>query len=169
LQPGDIITAVETQKVTSALAFYRAILDLGAGDQTEFSVHRGDEDFTVTLTLADASNHRKTDGIRAWELFGLELKPIPAAEFRRRFNTQYRGGLLVSAVRAHSPAADTGIRRGDVLVGMHIWETVKSEDVAYIINHADFSSLLPIKFFLLRGRETLYGFLPVATTKTAQR
>jgi serine protease Do len=170
LRSGDMITAVETQQVARALDFYRAVLDLDPGDETELSVRRGDEDFTVTLTLADGSNRRKPEVIRTWELFGLELKAIPSSEFRRRFNTQYRGGLAVSAVRTHSPAADTGIRRGDVLVGMHIWETIKPEDIAYIINHRDFSSLLPIKFFLLRGQETLYGFLPVTTTaKTAQR
>ncbi|MEN6498408.1 MAG: serine protease, partial [Thermoguttaceae bacterium] len=62
-----------------------------------------------------------------------------------------------------------GIRQGDVLVGMHIWETISLENVSYIINRPDFASLTPIKFFILRGSETLYGYLPVAVTKTAQR
>ena len=51
----------------------------------------------------------------------------------------------------------------------YLFVPVKPEDIAYIINHPKLASLTPVKFFLLRGRETLYGFLPVAATHTAQR
>ena len=105
----------------------------------------------------------------AWQLLGLELKPIPSEEFRQTFETRYRGGLTVTAVRAQSPAAVQGIRPGDVLVGMHIWETISLENVAYILNRPDFASLNPVKFFILRGNETLYGYLPVAMRETSQQ
>jgi len=98
----------------------------------------------------------------SWELLGLELKPIPTAEFQKMFQTRYRGGLSVAAVRPQSSAASQGIRRGDVLVGMHIWETISMENVAYILNRPDFAALNPVKFFILRGSDTLYGYLPVA-------
>ena len=57
---------------------------------------------------------------------------------------------------------------GDVLVGMHIWETVSLENVAYILKRPDFASLSPVKFFILRGDETLYGYLPVAAKTVRQ-
>ena len=93
-------------------------------------------------------------------MLGVELKPIAPDEFRKNHQTRYRGGLSVTAVRPNSPAASQGIVPGDVLVGMHIWETVTLENVAYILKRPDFASLSPVKFFILRGDETLYGYLP---------
>ncbi len=69
---------------------------------------------------------------------------------------------MVVDVRPNSPAAEQGIRSGDVLVGMHIWETVSLDNVAYILKRPDFNSIAPVKFFILRGNETLYGFMPVS-------
>jgi serine protease Do len=64
-------------------------------------------------------------------------------------------------VRQNSPAAEQGIRAGDVLVGMHVWETVSLDNVAYILKRPDFNSITPVKFYILRGNETLYGFMSV--------
>jgi serine protease Do len=169
IRAGDVITAVDARQVNGPLDFYRAVLDVADGEKVRVAVRRGEEEFDLTLTMAKASDERNVKSLPAWDLFGLELKPLAATEFRRRFNTRYRGGLAVTAVRSNSPAKETGIQAGDVLVGMHIWETVKTDDVTYIINHPDFESLLPLKFFVLRGRETLYGYLPVGHTRTAQR
>ena len=68
-----------------------------------------------------------------------------------------------------SPAAKQGIVIGDILVGMHIWETATLDNVSYILKRPDFAALNPVKFFILRGNETLYGYLPVVPAKTAQR
>lgn len=73
---------------------------------------------------------------------------------------------MVTAVRADSPAAKQGIRRGDILVGMHVWETVSTENVAYILNRPDFASIEPLKFYILRGNETLYGHLQVSMQRS---
>ena len=42
---------------------------------------------------------------------------------------------------------------------MHIWETTTLDNVAYILKRPDFADLNPVKFFILRGDETLYGYL----------
>ena len=52
---------------------------------------------------------------------------------------------------------------------MHIWETVSLDNVAYILKRPDFADLNPVKFFILRGDETLYGYLPLPNLRTAQR
>jgi len=36
------------------------------------------------------------------------------------------------------------------------------DNVEYIIHRPDFASFLPLKFFLLRGNETYYGYFSVA-------
>lgn len=161
VQEGDVITAVDDLKVERSLEFYRALLDHKPGDQVEISIVRGDQQVTAEVVLAQAPATARAADNRVWDLLGLELKPIPAEEFSRRYKTRYRGGLYVADVRPGSPASDQGIHQGDVLVGMHIWETVSLENVNYIINRPDFASLNPVKFFILRGSETLYGYLPV--------
>ena len=69
-------------------------------------------------------------------------------------------------MRPGSPAAAQGIRPGDVLVGMHIWETVSLDNVNYILKRPDFTSLNPVKFFILRGNDTLYGYMAVSMKPT---
>jgi hypothetical protein len=36
------------------------------------------------------------------------------------------------------------------------------------LNHADFESFQPLKFFILRGDETLYGYMQVKREPTVQ-
>jgi serine protease Do len=79
-----------------------------------------------------------------------------------RLGTRYRGGLTVLDVRAGSPAAQQGIRRGDVLVGMHVWETVSLENIAYILDREDLSKLDSVVFYIVRGSDTLFGHLRLA-------
>ncbi len=49
---------------------------------------------------------------------------------------------------------------------MHIWETISPDNVSYILNRPDFADLDPIKFYILRGNETLYGHMQVSMQST---
>src|SRR5262249_8259299 len=71
--------------------------------------------------------HAKTD--QAWAKLGLRLTPIPTIKFKELKNKfdrldSYRGALRVAEVRPGSPAAKEHLQPGDLLVGLHIWETV---------------------------------------------
>ncbi len=168
LRAGDLIEAVDDDDIECGLDFQRALLERTAGEEIRLSVRRNGEPIIMRLTLARTGAAAKSSSEPAWDLFGLQLKPIPSNEFRQRHQTRYRGGLVVTSVRTGGPAAKRGIRPGDVLVGMHKWETITIENVNYILNRPDFKSLHPLKFFVLRGNETLYGYLPVAA-KTVHR
>jgi serine protease Do len=113
------------------------------------------------LTVAAAPTPTLTSEEQIWSFFGLRLESMPGEAFQQ-LQTRYRGGLRVAAVRPGSPADAEGIRRGDVLVGMHIWETVTLDNVRYILNRPDFAQLRPLKFYIVRGQETLYGHLQVS-------
>jgi len=175
LIPGDVITRIDSIDIQRPLDFQRAMLDREPGQRIELSVRRAGQLKTLELALGEASVQTVSVAAKpvadqpAWDVLGVELKPISSEEFRRNHQTRYRGGLRVAAVRPDSPAAVQGIVPGDVLVGMHIWETVTLDNVAYILRRPDFQTLSPVKFFILRGDETLYGFLSLTPAKTAKR
>ena len=73
--------------------------------------------------------------------------------------------MTITEVRPDSSAARQHLRSGDVLVGMHIWETVSIENVNYILTRPDLSEIDPVKFYIVRGKDTFFGHFDVAMKK----
>jgi serine protease Do len=46
---------------------------------------------------------------------------------------------------------------------MHIWETVSLENIAYILERDDLNKLDSIVFYIIRGADTLYGHMRLAS------
>jgi serine protease Do len=155
LQAGDEICEVGQMPVTRPLDLERALLNRSSSEKIAVSVLRGGEQQTFELELANCS--------KAWDVLGLELTEEPKNTFQQR-SSRYRGGMRVVEVRASSPAADEGIRPGDVLVGMHGWETASAQDIDYIVTRPNLAEIGSMKFYVLRGKTMLYGHLDLAST-----
>lgn len=169
VQPGDVITSIGGRKIERGLDVELAFLGKPQSEELAIEVQRGGSSQSLALALAPYTKQTVGKPVvadRVWETLGLRLAAIDDAEFRS-LNSRYRGGLRVTAVRADSPAAAQGIRRNDVLVGMHVWETISLENVAYILDREDLAKLDPIVFYIVRGTDTLYGHLRVASRETA--
>ena len=161
LRAGDVITAVEDLPVARPFDFERALLERRSGEEVMLSVRREGKQLEMPLVLAKQPRLPDRNDDPIWQVLGVRLQPI-APETFRRYRTKYRGGLLVREVRPGGAAARHNIRRGDVLLGMHVWETVSLANVSYIINRADIDKFDRIKFYILRDNETLYGHLQVS-------
>jgi len=159
---GDVIEEVAGIPIERALDLERSLLGRNPKENIKVKVIRNKKPLTLQLALSQRSSKREPGTHeRAWQLLGMRLIKVSASKVRQT-NPRYRGGLKVVSVRPSSHAARQGIRQGDVLVGMHIWETISLENVSYIINRKDLKELQPLKFYVLRDDETLYGHLPVS-------
>lgn len=173
LKPGDVIVNVAGVESRRRLDFERALI--GRGNQaTTIEVRRGGEHLVLDLSLSKPSGYQLASSTRretprpsasrgdtrAWDLLGVALEPEPLETFT---GSKYQGGLRVVDVRAESPAAREGIQPGDILVGMHRWQTASLQDVDYIINRSNVSRLGGVRFYIMRGSETLYGDIDVAS------
>jgi serine protease Do len=174
IQPGDEILRVGTMRVARPLDLERAFLDQRAGEAVPVEVRRGEETVVLDFALSEsqvatiaARPARGDDAGKVWDILGMKLSEEPRTTFQRR-NTRYRGGMRVDSVRPGSPAADEGILPGDILVGMHKWETASEQDMQYIITRPTLAQMGKLKFYVLRGQNTLYGHLSVAATAPAQ-
>ena len=165
LKPGDVLAAAGDAKLDRPLDFYRAVLDLGPGQKVALAVQRGEEKLNLSVALAEPPRYGKRFTESVWDTLGLELKPIPDDSFNAqfaKFRSDYRGGMLVSAVRPQSPAAERGIGRGDVLVGLHDRETTSLKDVHWILTNSDFSRVNAVCFWIIRNGKVVQEYVPLS-------
>lgn len=66
--------------------------------------------------------------------------------------------MRVVDVRTNGVAEKHGVRNGDIIVGLGAWETVRGQDISYILNQKNFGGE-PLKFYMVRGQEVLTGTL----------
>ncbi len=169
IQPGDEIVKVGALPVSRPLDLERALLDRATGEVVPLEVKRGGQTIAMDLSLAEsklravgAPPKPDQDASRLWDVLGLNLSQEPHATFEHR-STRYRGGMRVNGVRPNSPAAQEGILPGDILVGMHKWETASPQDIEYIISRPNLAQMGKLKFYVLRGQNTLYGNFNIAS------
>jgi serine protease Do len=161
LQAGDIIRSLGNEVLQRRLDLERVMLSRKPGEELAVTVERQTDSLELSLVLGRASRLKSTVTDRTWQELGVRLSPIAQSTFRK-YRSRYRGGLMVEAVRPNSPASQQNISRGDVLVGMHKWETISLDNIAYILESAEFRATQPFRFYVLRNGETLYGNMRVA-------
>jgi serine protease Do len=158
VRAGDVIVRIGDVAVARQFDIERALLGRKAGDSVTVTVVRAGAEACISLPLAAMRRDAVSIDERCWRELGLRVQQVPAGRVQK-LQSRYRGGLTVTEVRPNGPASEQGIREGDILVGLHIWETVAVDNIAYILDKADTDHLNPIKFYVLRGRETLFGHL----------
>ncbi len=164
MRAGDVITRIADVDVNSQLDVERAMLGRKPGESVLVSVNRAGEETKIQLPLAAARPQPVSQDDRCWHELGLKVEPMPVAKVQR-LQSRYRGGLLVTSVRGGGPANEQGIREGDILVGLHVWETISPDNIVYVLDKAREDNLGQLKFYVLRGRETLFGHLTSDTIR----
>lgn len=164
VKAGDVITQICDLPVSSQLDLERALLGRKAGDSVPVTIMRAGAEERLELPLAAVREQPLSVADRCWLELGVRVDSLPASKVQK-LQSRYRGGLLVQEVRSDGPAADQGIRVGDILVGLHVWETITTDNVTYVLDKARDDNLGPIKFYVLRGRETLFGHLTSDTIR----
>ena len=162
LQAGDIVTTVNGRKIERALDLELAFLGQRSGEEVAITAVRKDSPITGNLAMVSVGRPGRPGlNERVWGTLGIKLSPMNDGEFKQ-LNSRYQGGLRVLDVRKTSPAWQQGIRTGDVLVGMHIWETTSLENIAYILEREEVTKNEPVIFYIIRGTETLQGQIRLA-------
>ncbi len=167
LQAGDRLVRINQQNIADPLNYELSVLELGPGDPMQVEFERDGEFFQTQLATAVSSQEFGDPAAAlAWQVVGVSVRPAGESFVRRmnsRLRTNYRGGLIVTDVRAGSAASEQGITAGDVLLGIHVWQTAGLEDLAEILDQPNIRRGSKAKFYLVRKDQTLYGHLQLAS------
>ena len=157
LKKDDVITHVNGDAIGWPAFVYQQLLQSQRGDKIEVTVERTGTSRVLYLSMQDILPKDDVLSTRAWEEIGIRVEPIKFKAASKQNN--YRGGLKITAVKAASPATEEGLRPGDILLGLHKWETVTFENLNYVLNTEMFQTRKPMSFYIYRNEDFLYGEL----------
>lgn len=181
IKNGDVIIKSGDVDVVDAADLERSLLGKHAGEKVEVVVRREATRETLTMEVAALSaasvvagqksltapkappQTENTVAEKTWSFLGLRLEKLPNEI--SLVGQPYRGGLQVAEIRPNGPAYTKGIRQGDILVGLHVWETTNDENIEYVLNHPQLRTIGPLKFYIVRNGETLFGHFPLLVSQ----
>lgn len=177
IQPGERVVKVGDREIASRLDFALAFIEASAGDELEIVTEREGQAQQLALHLstplpADGSsspaNAANTTTQRIWAAMGLQVQSVPSTEFPKVASAgegRYEGGLRVVAVRPGSSASQHGIEAGDILIGMHEWQTPTVNDLDYILRRPELTRTKTTKFYIVRGGEMYEGSIRLSQSQ----
>ena len=136
VQPGDIITRVDTTAIESSDDLLRAVADMEPGTRTRFRVRRDNRMRTVTVNLGiRPSGNEELNAANLWP--GMSV--VEATEqIRENLDLSSRGGdLIIGQVASGSPAATAGLRSGDIITRVNSEEVSTLAEFYRALNNAD--------------------------------
>jgi serine protease Do len=158
MQVGDVVVAVGDTAVSSSLDLERALLERSPGDHVPMTLRRKGAEQKTELVLRTPEKREPSPRDLVWRKLGLRLKTIDP-ELVTRSSPQLRGGLAILEVDPHGVAEKAGIQRGDILVGLHQWETINLDNVVFVLTHPELPNFNPLCFYILRAGQVRRGWL----------
>ncbi|WP_088258533.1 trypsin-like peptidase domain-containing protein [Fimbriiglobus ruber] len=152
LHAGDVIERVGDVQVATSLDLERALFDRSI-KSIPVKIRRAGEaeatDVTLSLQPVGVTTSVTTTADTVWRRTGMRLLPV-GADSVARVDRQLRGGLAVQDVSPGSAAARAGLQKGDVLIGLHLWESINLDNVLFVLNHKDLATFNPVKTYFVR-------------------
>jgi serine protease Do len=133
LKVGDLVTHAENQVIEGPRDLSRAVARTKPESRLSLTVVRNGQtqDFTIAVGRREEDGLKQTEALESSEKdgkrLGLRVAPIPES-MRRRLGLD-AGGLMVSDVELGSPAGESGIRSGDVIVTINNREISQPSDL----------------------------------------
>ncbi|MGH7782807.1 MAG: DegQ family serine endoprotease [Candidatus Binatia bacterium] len=113
---GDVIVSYDGKKVEDSAMLPMLVASTPIGKTVPVQVIRNGKETTVNVEIAKLNDQTaavEAEGEKS--KWGLSLQNIPAEE-RRQMGLNEKSGVVVTAVAPGSPAAETGIQPGDVIL-----------------------------------------------------
>jgi serine protease Do len=152
IKVDDVIEQVGDIQVRTSIDYERGFLDRAT--KTKIRIKRGTETQDVELSggLAGGMGERLATQAAAdvvWSKVGLKMAPV-GANLVQSADKQLRGGLWVTEVGPNSAASKAGLLRGDILLGLHQWETLNIDNASYVLTHKDLATFNPLRVIFIR-------------------
>ncbi|WP_428485765.1 DegQ family serine endoprotease [Rhodopila sp.] len=140
LRNGDIILKFDNQDVKEMHNLPRIVADAQVGEEVPVVIWRDGKEVTVQTTLAERPNDtqlasadatKPVDTTKPTDISGLGLKVAPvSSDLKDKFSLQDgQKGVVITDVSPNTPAAERGLKPGDVIMEVQQGEVASPADV----------------------------------------
>jgi serine protease Do len=154
----DIVLSFDGQEIKEWQDLPLIVANAPVGKQVKVVVWRDGREVTLNLTVAEMKDDGAESGSAAAKTddqyqLGLSLREI-TPEIAARQNLGERDGLYVAGLEADSPAAESGLQAGDVILEINSRPLKTLADYRQALNSAKKGDIL--RFLVKRGGGHLY-------------
>lgn len=158
IKPGDVLLKVDQLQIDHSLDWERCLIEKRAGDSFEISLDREGRQILGKLSIEKPAAWSSNPEEIIWSRLGVKYTQVSGEQISK-VHPQLHGGLQITEIKSDGNAAKAGIQKGDTLIGLHQWEMLSSENLIFVLNNPDLSSLNPVRFFVLRNGQLHRGFV----------
>ena len=161
LRPGDVLSAVDGNRIKDARAFMRDVAMMRVGAVSELTIWRGGNERTITANIAEWPNYMPGGGLMTANAAAAMMQQMPdpgvrltalTEEARKQYGIDPNlTGALVASVEKNSEAGDLGIVVGDVITAAQGDPVTTPEDVRRAMRAA-YAEHLPYLAVLIQGK-----------------
>jgi serine protease Do len=160
MEQGDVIVRFDDEDVSDDNRFRLKVGNTPPGTRVPVEVVRDGKRVKLDVTLGErpdpevVASAEVPESGESW--LGLHVDDASKSELRRRYDLQRdQEGVVVVEVNEGSPAAEAGIREGDIITEVYSHEVTSLEDYVEISDKLK-DREAPIAFLVKRGRSTTY-------------
>jgi Do/DeqQ family serine protease len=151
LEPGDFITAIDGEPITSADDLILTVGELSVGTRAKFEYIRESEQRSTTVTIEARRSQAGIQQLYRQLWPGFSTFPL-TPEIAEDVGISVENGVIVGQVQASSPADIAGVQMGDVLTAINGQAT---NDLATFYEVISNDSLDEWEFDLVRNDEEI--------------
>lgn len=153
LKRGDVIVEFDGMRIGKMNELPRLVAERRPGTKVMVEILRDGKTQTFTVTLGTLPDDAGTGGAPVQEDLGLTVQEV-TPELQGHLGLEAAEGVVIAEVKRGSPAAEGGLRRGDVILELN-QEQITGLDRYYsaLQEARDKESIL---FLVRRGQGTLY-------------
>jgi len=160
LRRGDIIIEFNGRKVDEFNDLPKMVASQPVGSKAKVKVIREGDEKTITVALGElkdrqleAKAEEGEKGAQETPKLGLRYQDL-TPEIAEGLGLKKTEGVVITGVEPGSPAAQAGLRQGDLILEVNRKAVEKSEDFAKVISKADKDK--PLLLLIQRGGANLY-------------
>jgi serine protease Do len=156
LKRGDIVVKFDGREIKNWQDLPLTVANTEVGKKVKIVVFRDKKEVTLDLTVAelkDDGGSGSAAGTEGSQKLGLTLREI-TPEMVTRQNLAEREGLYISAIEGDSPAAESGLSVGDVIIEVDDQAVKNMSDYQKIVRPKKKDDIL--RFLVKRGANTMF-------------